>query len=50
MKEVASILNHNLLRNSNAYMPSGGKIDPEFQFSLVDKSYNGSQQKLQLGY
>ena len=28
MKEVAGVSNHNLVRDSNAYMSQGGKIDP----------------------
>ena len=50
MKEVASISNHNLVRNSNAYMSQGGKINPEFEFSWIDNSYHEAQQKFQLGY
>ena len=38
MKEVASVSNHNLVRNSNAYMSQGGKINPEFEFSWIDNS------------
>ena len=50
MKEVASALNHNLVRNSNAFVSNGGKIDPDFEFSWVNDSYAESQQKFQLGY
>ena len=50
MKEVAGISNYNLVRNSNAYMSNGGKIDPDFPFSWVNNSYTESQQKFQLGY
>ena len=32
MKEAAAALNHNLVRNSNAFLTNGGKIDPEFTF------------------
>ena len=28
MKKIAGISNHNLIRNSNAFMSKGGKIDP----------------------
>ena len=38
MKEVASVSNHNLVRNSNAYVSQGGKINPEFEFSWIDNS------------
>ena len=50
MKKIAGISNHNLIRNSNAFMSKGGKIDPEFQFSWIDDSYKEPQQKFQLGY
>ena len=39
MKEVAGVSNHNLIRNSNAYLSQGGKIDPEVDFSWIDNSY-----------
>ena len=50
MKAVAGISNHNLIRNSNAYMDQGGKTDSEFEFSLIDNSYQEVQQKFPLGY
>ena len=50
MKEVTGVSNHNLIRNSNAYLPQGGKIDPEFEFSWIDNSYQEAQLKFQLGY
>ena len=50
MKEVAGVSNHNLVRNPNAYMSTGGAIDPEFKFSCIDNSYEGGQQKFHLGY
>ena len=50
MKEIAGISNHNLIRNLNAFMSKGGKIDPEIQFSWIDDSYKEAQQKFQLGY
>ena len=50
MKEVAGVSNHNLVRNSNAYMSQRGKIDPEFQFSWIDHSIQEAQAKFQLGY
>ena len=49
MKKIAGISNHNLIRNSNAFMSKGGKIDPEFQFSWIDGSYKKAQEKFQLG-
>ena len=50
MKEVAGVSNHNLIRNSNAYMSQGGKIDPKSEFSWINNSYQEAQQKFQLGY
>ena len=50
LKEVADVSNHNLVRNSNAYMSQGGKIDTEFQFSWFDNSVQEVQEKIQLGY
>ena len=48
LKEVAGVSNYSLIRNSNAYLSQGGKIDPEFVFSWVDNSYKEAQQKFQL--
>ena len=50
MKEVAAASNHNLVRNSNASITNGGKIDPDFEFSWINNSYTESQQKFQLAY
>ena len=50
MKEVVGVSNHNLVRNSNAYMSQGGNIDPEFQFSWIDNSIQEAQEKFQLGW
>ena len=50
MNEVAGVSNHNLIRNSNAFMSQGEKADPEFKFSWINNSYQEAQQKFQLGY
>ena len=50
MKEAAAASNHNLVRNSNAFLRNGRKIDPEFEFSWVNDSYSEMQQKFQLSY
>ena len=50
MKEVAGASNHNLVRNSKAYMSQGGKIYQEFPLSWIDNSYQEAQEKCQLGY
>ena len=34
MKKIAGVSNHNLVKNSNAYMSQEGQIDPEFPFFL----------------
>ena len=36
MKEAAAASNHILVRNSNACLTNGGKIDPDFTFSWVN--------------
>ena len=36
MKEAS---NHNLIRNSNAFLSKGGKIDPEFEFYWVNDAF-----------
>ena len=45
MRVVAGVSNHNLVRNSNAYMSQRGKIDPGFEFSWIDNSYHEAEQK-----
>ena len=50
MKDAAAASNHNLVRNSNAFLRNGRKIDPEFEFSWVNDSYSEMQQKFQLSY
>ena len=39
MKKVAETSNHNIVRNSDAYMANGGKIDPDNEFSWIYNSY-----------
>ena len=39
MKKIAEISNQNLIRNSDAYLSSGGKVDPDDEFLWVDDSY-----------
>ena len=36
MKEAVDASNHNLVRNSNAFISNGGKIDPDFE-NFMDK-------------
>ena len=39
MKSVAEISNHNLKRNSDVFLSSGGKIDPNAQIAWIDNSH-----------
>ena len=50
MKKIAEISNQNLVRNSDAYLSSSGKDDPDNEFSWVDDSYKKGKDKFQLGY
>ena len=50
MKKIAEISNQNLVRNSDAYICTGGKIDPDNEFSWSDNSYKSSKEKFQLNY
>ena len=50
MKKVAEISNHNLVRNSGAYISSGGKIDPDNEFCWIDDSYKQVKEKFHLTY
>ena len=50
MKKIAEISNQNLVRNSDAYLSSSGKVDPDKGFSWVDDFYKKEKDKFQLGY
>ena len=50
MKKIAKISNQNLVWNSDAYISSGGKIDPDNEFSWIDDSYKLGKGKFQLSY
>ena len=50
MKKIAEILNQNLVRNSDVYLYSSGKVDPDNEFPWVGDSYKKEKDKLQLGY
>ena len=50
MKKIAETSNQNLVRNSDAYISNGGKIDPDNEFSWIDDSYQLSKEKFQLSY
>ena len=50
MMKVAEISNHNIVRNSDAYMANGGQIDQDNEFSWIDNSYKEGKEKFQLTY
>ena len=50
MKKIAEVSNQNLVRNSDAYISNGGKIDPDNGFSWTDDSYKQEKDKFQLSY
>ena len=50
MKKIAEVSNQNLVRNSDAYISNGGKIDPDNGFSWTDDSYKQGKDKFQLSY
>ena len=50
VKKIAEVSNQNLVRNSDAFISSGGKIDPDNDFSWTDDSYQLSKEKFQLSY
>ena len=50
MKKIAKVSNQNLVRNSDAFISSGGKIDPDNEFCWIDDSYKTSKEKFQLTY
>ena len=50
MKKVAEISNNNLVRNSNAFLASGGKVDSTSKFEWVDSSLEETKVKFQMSY
>ena len=50
MKKIAETSNDNLIRNSNAFLASGGKVDPTSKFEWVDSSMEETQDKFQMCY
>ena len=50
MKKIAEVSNQNLVRNADAYISGGGKIDPKNNFSWINNLYKESKQKFQLTY
>ena len=50
MKKVVQISNQNLVCNSDAYISSGGKIDPDNEFCWIDDFYKQGKETFQLSY
>ena len=50
MKKVAETSNNNLVRNSNAFLASGGKVDSTSKFEWVDSSLEETKEKFQMSY
>ena len=50
MKKIAETSNNNLIRNSNAFRASGGKIDPTSKFEWIDSSMEETHDKFQMSY
>ena len=50
MKKIAETSNNNLIRNSDAFLASGGKIDPTSKFEWVDSSMEETHDKFQMSY
>ena len=50
MKKIAETSNNNLIRNSNAFIASGGKSDPTSKFEWVDSAMEETQNKFQMSY
>ena len=50
MKRVAEISNHDIVRNSDAYLAGGRQIDSDNELSWTDDSYKEGKEKFQLSY
>ena len=50
MKSVVETSNNNLTKNSDAYLSSGGKIDPNSDFDWINNAHLKAEQKFQLIY
>ena len=48
MTKIAEVSNQNIVRNSDAYITGGGKIDSENEFSWINNSYKESKQKIDI--
>ena len=50
MKKIAELSDQNLVRNSDAYISNGRKIDLDNEFSWTGYSYKLGKDKFQLSY
>ena len=50
MKKIAELSNQNLVRNSDVFMPKGGKVDTGKEFVWIDDSIKQATAKFQLNY
>ena len=50
MEKIAELSNQNLVRNSDAFMSKGGKLDTEKEFVWIDESIKQATAKFQLNY
>ena len=50
MKKIAQLSNQNLIRNSDAFISNGGKVDTEKEFVWIDDSIKQATAKFQLNY
>ena len=50
MKKIAELSNQNLIRNSDAFISNGGKVDTEKEFVWIDDSFKQGSNKFQLSY
>ena len=50
MKKVAELSNQNFVRNSDAFMSKGGKVDTGKEFVWIDDSIKQATSKFQLNY
>ena len=50
MRKIAEVSNQNLVRNYDAFISNGGKVDPDGEFSWIDDSYKLNKEKFQLTY
>lgn len=50
MRKIAEVSNQNLVRNSDAFISNGGKVDLKREFSWIDDSYKLTKEKFQLIY